>query len=100
MIVDGNRYSHILDPRTGASFQNGPACVSVSAPHCLIAGVAATIAMLHETAQALPFLEDLQLPHLVVSQQGRISGSAEIIETKAAPRPSPANAPKDAWARA
>ena len=38
MIVDGERYSHLLDPRTGESHRGGPAGVSVVAPHCLVAG--------------------------------------------------------------
>ena len=79
MIVDGVRHPHLLDPRSGESFRSGPACVSVVAPHCLVAGVTATIAMLHETPEAEAFLQDLGLTHLVVSQSGRISGSAELI---------------------
>lgn len=84
MIVDGVRYSHLLDPRSGESFRGGPACVSVVAPHCLVAGVTATIAMLHDDAAAPGFLEDVGLAHLVVSASGRISGSATIVSRLAA----------------
>lgn len=80
MIIDGVRYSHLLDPRSGESFRFGPACVSVIAPHCLVAGVTATIAMLHEQASAEGFLADVALTHLIVSQSGRISGSARLVE--------------------
>ncbi|MFK7895405.1 MAG: FAD:protein FMN transferase [Myxococcota bacterium] len=79
MIVDGERYSHLLDPRTGESFRGGPACVSVTAPHCLVAGVSATIAMLHAETEAKGFLERVALPHLVVSSSGEISGSARAV---------------------
>jgi thiamine biosynthesis lipoprotein len=74
MVVDGVRYSHLLDPRTGESFRGGPASVSVTAPLCLIAGAATTIAMLHREEESLRFLRDLGLPHLVVGQSGVVSG--------------------------
>lgn len=74
MVVDGVRYSHLLDPRTGESFRGGPASVSVTAPLCLLAGAASTIAMLHEEEQSLRFLLDLGLPHLVIRQSGAVSG--------------------------
>lgn len=78
MIVDGVRYSHLLDPRSGESFRGGPACVSVAAPHCLVAGVTSTSAMLHEYPDALVFLRDVGVSHLVVSQAGEISGTADV----------------------
>lgn len=93
MIVDGKRYSHILDARTGQSFRGGPACVSVTAPHCLVAGVSATIAMLHSEADAEAFLERVELPHLLVNQAGKISGSARVMPpTAQAARTSPSAA--------
>jgi thiamine biosynthesis lipoprotein len=79
MIVDGVRYSHLLDPRTGESFRDGPASVSVAADHCLIAGVAATIAMLHEESESEQFLASLGLPHLGVTREGRIFGEARVV---------------------
>jgi thiamine biosynthesis lipoprotein len=86
MIVDGERYSHILDPRSGWSFRGGPAGVSVVADHCLIAGVTSTIAMLHEQERALDFLERVGLPHLVVDPSGRIDGSVNAVAAATAPR--------------
>ena len=79
MIVDGIRHSHLLDPRTGESHRTGPACVSITASHCLIAGIASTIAMLHDEATTTGFLERMGLPHLVVHQDGRITGPARPI---------------------
>lgn len=90
MIVDGVRYSHLLDPRNGESFRQGPACVSVTADHCLVAGVTATIAMLHEQGEDEAFLSRVGLPHLVVAQDGRIRGTARLVPTgRATPRPAP-----------
>ena len=85
MIIDGERYSHLLDPRTGESFRSGPACVSVTAPHCLVAGVSATIAMLHPEAEAVNFLEQIALPHLIVNQEGEVSGSARLLTPPSRP---------------
>jgi thiamine biosynthesis lipoprotein len=82
MIVDGERYSHLLDPRTGQSFREGPACVSVVAPHCLIAGVTSTIAMLHAEADTGDFLARVGLPHLIARQSGAVSGTANAIRTR------------------
>ncbi|MBY0399484.1 FAD:protein FMN transferase [Myxococcota bacterium] len=76
MVVDGVRYSHLLDPRTGESFRGGPASVSVTAPLCLLAGTATTIAMLHPEPESLAFLAQLGLPHLVIRQDGRLAGDA------------------------
>ena len=45
MIVDGRRYSHLLDPKTGWPVE-GLSAVTVVAEHCLVAGSACTIAML------------------------------------------------------
>lgn len=83
MIVDGVRYSHLLDPRNGESFRRGPACISVRAPHCLVAGVTATIAMLHEETEAESFLATLGLDHLGIRQDGRCFGEARIVEVAA-----------------
>lgn len=80
MIVNGKRYSHLLDPRTGKPHDGGPACVSITADHCLIAGLTATIAMLQPESDAPRFLRDIGLPHLLVTQSGRISGSADRVE--------------------
>lgn len=85
MIVDGVRYPHLLDPRTGESFRTGPASVSVVAPHCMVAGVTATIAMLHPESEARSFLDDVGLTHLHVSQSGKISGNATLLQPETSP---------------
>ena len=80
MVIDGKRYAHLLDPRTGWPHDDGPACVSITADHCLIAGLTATIAMLQPEAKASEFLENVGLPHLVVTQSGKVSGTADHID--------------------
>ena len=68
--LDGRRYSHILNPKTGWPVQ-GLAAVSVVAPYCLVAGSACTIAMLKGEAGPA-WLADLGLPHVFADQGGRI----------------------------
>jgi thiamine biosynthesis lipoprotein len=98
MIVDGERYSHLLDPRTGESFRKGPACVSVTADHCLIAGVSSTIAMLHDELACEGFLDRLGLPHVFVTQTGRIGGTAHVVESTVAAIMAPASAQRSPFA--
>jgi thiamine biosynthesis lipoprotein len=78
MVVDGTRYPHLLDPRTGESFRGGPASVSVQAPLCLVAGAATTIAMLHDERESRAFLARLGLPHLLIGQDGRLEGDVRL----------------------
>lgn len=73
MVVDGKRYSHLLDPRSGWPV-SGLTSVSVVASRCLVAGTASTIAMLKGEAGA-SWLDDLGLPNLRVDVRGRVSGS-------------------------
>jgi thiamine biosynthesis lipoprotein len=68
--LDGRRYCHILDPRSGwpaAGWQS----ISVVAPACLAAGTITTIAMLLGD-QALPFLREQGLPFLAIDAGGRM----------------------------
>ena len=87
MIVDGQRYSHLLDPRTGESFRAGPASISAKADHCLIAGVTTTIAMLHEENECEAFLSRVGLPHLGVTRNGRLFGDTEHFAKPAQQEP-------------
>jgi FAD:protein FMN transferase len=83
MVVDGVRYTHILDPRTGWPVQ-GLASASVVAPQCLVAGTATTIALLSGERGGARFLDGLGLPTLRVDARGRLSGS---LAPKARPAP-------------
>lgn len=71
---DGRRYGHVLDPRSGWPV-DGLAAVSVRAGQCLVAGTAATVAMLHGAERGPRWLADLGLPHLYVDTGLRIGGS-------------------------
>lgn len=72
MTVNGVRYGHLLHPRSGWPVR-ALAAVSVAAPQCLVAGTASTVAMLKQSDGA-SWLEQLELPHLGVTADGRIFG--------------------------
>lgn len=73
LTLDGTRHSHIVDPRSGRPVV-GFASVSVAAPDCLIAGGAATLAMLMGDARGARWLAELGLAHLCVARDGSRSG--------------------------
>ena len=68
MIVDGQRYGHLLDPTTGWPVQ-GLRAVSVIGPQCLIAGSTSTIAMLKGEA-GKAWLDSTGLTYIWVDEQG------------------------------
>lgn len=68
IVVDGVRYGHILNPKTGWPVQH-LAAVSVVGDFCVVAGSASTIAMLKEQ-QGAAWLETLGLPYLWVDVDG------------------------------
>ena len=73
LVVDGRRYGHVLNPRTGWPVGH-LASVSVVADLCVVAGSASTIAMLKEVAGP-EWLEGMGLPHLWVDVDGHLGGS-------------------------
>ena len=73
IVIDGTRYGHVLNPRTGWPVRR-LASVSVVGNLCVVAGSASTIAMLKE-ARGPRWLKTLGLPHLWVDVNGRIGGS-------------------------
>ena len=68
--LDGKRYCHLLDPRTGIPVQTWRS-VSVLAPLAVAAGSYSTIAMLKGDA-ALDFLDQSKLSYLAVDRAGRV----------------------------
>lgn len=74
LIVDGHRYSHIVDATSGWPVQSF-ASVSVIADSCLIAGAASTLAMLLGCADGSAYLRELGLPHLTIDQDGHAAGT-------------------------
>lgn len=79
MEIDGRRYCHILNPKTGWPVES-LAAVSVIAEQCLIAGTASTVAMLKGPRDGPRWLSELGLPWLAVDSQGRVSGSIRVKE--------------------
>ncbi len=73
ITVNGVRYGHVLNPKTGWPVRY-LAAVSVVGDFCVVAGSASTIAMLKEE-QGTDWLNDLGLPSLWVDVQGEIGGS-------------------------
>lgn len=73
IVVNGKRYSHLLDPRTGWPVE-GLQSVSVIAPVAVIAGSASTIGMLKGGA-GKAWLNELGLPCLWVSENGHVEQS-------------------------
>ena len=72
--INGRRYGHILNPKTGWP-SAGLVAVSIIAEQCLVAGSSATIAMLKPEADALTWLSELGLPWLAIDAQLRCHGS-------------------------
>ncbi len=73
IVLDGVRYGHVLNPKTGWPVRH-LAAVSVVGDFCVVAGSASTIAMLKEDAGPA-WLEELGLPHLWVDVKGQSGGS-------------------------
>jgi thiamine biosynthesis lipoprotein len=57
LLKDGKRYSHILNPETGYPIENAARSVTVAAPHCIQAGLLATLALL-QGVNAEVFLQE------------------------------------------
>lgn len=75
IMVNGQRYGHILNPKTGWPVRR-LASVSVAGEFCVVAGSASTIAMLKEE-QGPGWLEQLGLPHLWIDVDGNSGGSLD-----------------------
>lgn len=74
ILVDGQRYCHILHPRTGMPVLAGPSSVSIVAENCLLAGALTTIAML-KGKDAESWLAGLGTPYLVFDKTLTVSGT-------------------------
>ena len=79
MEIEGRRYCHILNPKTGWPVE-GLSGISVVATQCLVAGTASTVAMLKGPEDGPRWLSELGLPWLAVDAQGRLSGSITVKE--------------------
>lgn len=72
-VIDGRRYGHVVDPRSGWPVESF-ASVSVRAPSCVAAGAAATLAMLLGVTAGAAYLRALGLAHLTVACEGTLGG--------------------------
>jgi thiamine biosynthesis lipoprotein len=70
IMIDGRRFCHIINPRSGQPVQHWQS-VSVVGTVCIAAGALASIAMLME-ADALPWLRDQGAQFLAVGPDGRL----------------------------
>jgi len=73
VIVDGRRYGHVLNPKTGWPVRR-LASVTVLGALCVVTGSAATIGLLKEDAGPA-WLAGLGLPHLWVDVDGVMGGT-------------------------
>ena len=66
--IEGRRYSHLIDPRTGWPVE-GLLSVSVVASQAIVAGSVATVALLQSPGDGLDWLERCGAPYLAVDPQ-------------------------------
>ena len=71
--IDGHRYGHLLNPKTGWPVR-GALSVSVIAPTCLTAGAVATVGCLHEGTAAEAWLDGAELPWLLIDETRQATG--------------------------
>ena len=80
--IEGRRYSHLIDPRSGWP-ADGLLSVGVTASQAVVAGSVATIALLQGQTDGLDWLERCGAPYLAVDSQLRchghiLAGSGEV----------------------
>lgn len=85
MVIDGETYGHLLDPRTGWPVR-GPISVTVLAPHCLIAGTTSTVAMLSGETGARTWLDRVGLPNVRIDRKHQVHAAWELKGSAAPPR--------------
>ena len=80
MDVDGRRYCHILDPRTGWPAQ-GLSSVTVISDRCLVAGSLSTAAML-KGKKGAAWLQSLGVRNIVIDESCRYDGTEPPLLTR------------------
>lgn len=73
IVLNGKRFSHIMNPKTGWPVQ-GMASVTVVAEQCVVAGSACTITMLMEK-KGKKWIKNLGLRHIWMDQNEKIGGN-------------------------
>ena len=71
--IDGHRYSHLIDPRTGWPV-DGLLSVSVIAPQAIVAGSLASVALLLGQEDGLAWLRQCGAPYLAVDPELSLHG--------------------------
>lgn len=74
--LDGRRYGHIVDPRTGWPVDNGCQQVTVVAPSCLQAGILATTVFILGPVAGMRLLAE------TMGVEGRIAASAAVYQSR------------------
>ncbi len=68
MEIEGRRYSHLIDPRTGWPI-DGLLSVSVVAAQAVVAGSIASVALLQQQGNGLEWLERCDTPYLAIDSE-------------------------------
>lgn len=72
-VLNGQKYSHILNPKTGWPAL-GLSAVSVWCEQCVMAGTLATVAMLKQH-DGIPWLKELEIPFVALNTDGELHSS-------------------------
>ena len=75
--IDGRRYCHLLDPRSGWPVR-GLSSVTVISDRCMVAGSLSTIAML-KGRQGIGWLRQLGVRHFAVTEDGQCHGTEDSL---------------------
>jgi thiamine biosynthesis lipoprotein len=65
LLKDGRRYSHILNAKSGWPIEDAPRSITVSAPHCIQAGILATLSQM-QGDNAEQFLVEQGVKHWAI----------------------------------
>jgi thiamine biosynthesis lipoprotein len=78
--IDGRRYCHILNPRTGWPAR-GLSSVTVISERCLVAGSLSTATML-KGKDGAAWLQGLGVRHIVIDENGKYCGTEPPLLTR------------------
>ena len=76
IVLNGKRYSHILNPKTGWPV-TGMSSITVVAEQCVVAGSVSTISMLKER-RGKQWLKEIKLAHIWMDVHGKIGGTLKL----------------------
>lgn len=98
-VVDGKRYSHTIDPRSGRPVEHDLASVSVVAESCMAADAWATAINVVGRERGLELARSQNLDVLLVSRDGQrlsLSGTGALARYAESAEPPPQEAPAEA----